>query len=295
MAYGAAESREEIPSYLKDIRGGRPVPDPLLEEVVRRYQVIGGRSPLIDITRRQAAALQAALGKDFAVYVGMWHSEPRIASVAARIAGDGHKTVIGFPLTPYESKLSTGAYLEKLERAAEGLNLEVRRVDSWYKHPRLIEAFVERISEALERIPKELRAETSLLMSAHNLPERVVVEGDPYARQLQETAKAVASGAGFNEFRFAYQSKGGSSGEKWLGPEAGESIEALAKKGVKSLLLSPIGFVCEHLETLYDDDVLYREQAERLGMHFARAAAPNESAHLIAALTDIVRSVKVPG
>lgn len=248
---------------------------------------------MIDITLRQAKALQAVLGEDFAVYVAMWHSEPRIAAVAARIAKNGHKSVVGVPLTPYESKLSTGAYLKKLDEAAEGLNLKVRRVDSWHKHPKLIEAFVERISEASGKIPKELRAETSLVLTAHSLPERIAADGDPYARQLQETAKAVAKSAGFSEFRFAYQSKGGSGMEAWLGPAAGEVIEALAKKGVKSLLLSPIGFVCEHMETLYDDDVLYRGQAERLGMHFVRAAAPNESSSFIAALADIVRSVGV--
>lgn len=288
MAYGAAASLEEIPAYLADIRHGRP-PDPaLIEEIRSRYARMGGRSPLTDITAAQARALEKRLGPGFEVGMGMRHSAPRIADALVELLRGGCETVVGVPLTPFASTLSTGAYFAKLDEAAVGLGAgsKIRRVASFHDHPRLIAAYEERAREALARFAGRF---PRFLFTAHSLPSRIDKEGDPYSIQLKETAALVAARLELESFDFAYQSSG-RTGEPWLGPDAGEVIDHLAQDGIQSLLLAPIGFVSEHLETLYDDDVLYRGQAERLGMRFERAATLNDHPGLIDALADAVVS-----
>ena len=284
MAYGAAASLDEIPQYLADIRRGRPADAALIEDVRRRYERIGGRSPLPEITAAQARALQAALGPGFRVGFGMRHSAPRIADALGPLAS-GCETLVGLPLTPFASRLSTGAYFDALAEAAKAHPaLKVVRAASFHDHPRLVAALAERAQDALSRAGEG----AALLLTAHSLPSRIEAEGDPYARQLRETAALVAGKLGLSRWHFAYQSRG-RTGEEWLGPEAGDVIARLAAEGTKALALAPIGFVSEHLETLYDDDVQYREQAQRLGLRFSRAAALNDHPGFIDALADAAR------
>lgn len=280
MAYGAARCPEDIPAYLADIRGGRPAPPELVAEVTHRYGLLGGRSPLFDITEAQAEGLRRALrarGSDAEVAVGMRHSEPFIAKVVAAKAGPG-RVVVGLPLTPFQSSLSVGAYFKKLDEAAAGLT--VLRAGAWHLNESLVGAYAARVREAAARLPGAV-----LLMTAHSLPQRILAAGDPYPQQLQETSAAVAKAAGFPSFRFAYQSRGATA-EPWLGPDAGEALRDIAASGAKAVVLCPVGFVSDHMETLYDDDVLYKGQAESLGLAFSRAGALNDHPLFAEALAD---------
>lgn len=288
MAYGAAKSLEDIPAYLADIRHGRPADAALAAEIRSRYEAMGGKSPLPELTTKQGRALQAALGPSFEVGMGMRHSAPRIADALDELLRGGCATVVGLPLTPFASTLSTGAYFAKLEEAAAGLgaSAKVRRAASFHDHPRLINAYADRARAQLSKFGGRF---PRVLFTAHSLPARIEKEGDPYPAQLRETAALVAKALDAEPWDFAYQSQG-RTGEAWLGPDAAQVLEGLAQDGVKSVLLSPIGFVCEHLETLYDDDVLYRGQAERLGMRFERAAALNDHPGFIDALADAVHA-----
>ncbi len=282
MAYGAASSLEDIPAYLEDIRGGRPADDKLVAEVRERYRRIGG-SPLLDITRAQASALQRKLG--CRVYVGMRHSPPTILEAARKMKQEGVRQVVAMPLTPYFSALSSGAYFASLDRAARelGAGWRTAKVESWHLQPSLIEAFGLKIQEALRRIPQSERANVAVLFTAHSLPRRILKDNDPYPRQLSETVAAVARRAGLSDWRFAYQSQGRTP-EPWLGPEAGEILEQIASEGRKGVVLAPIGFISDHMETLYDDDILYRGKAEELGLRYVRAASLNDDPGLVAAM-----------
>ncbi|MBI5595467.1 MAG: ferrochelatase [Elusimicrobia bacterium] len=292
MAYGAARSLDEIPAYLADIRGGRPPSPELVAEVRHRYGLLGGGSPLFAISEAQAEGLRrvlAARGLSARVAVGMRHSEPFIGRVAAGLAAEGVRRLVGLPLTPFQSSLSVGAYFKKLDEAAASCGLSILRSGDWHANANLVEAYAQRIREALSRLGPDFKGKTALLLTAHSLPQRILAAGDPYPAQLQETAGLVAKAVGFAEFRFAYQSRGATP-EPWLGPDAAEALEAIAKAGFKAVVLAPIGFVSDHMETLYDDDILYKGRAEALALRFERAGALNDHPLFAEALADVVQA-----
>lgn len=294
LAHGAVERLEDLPKYLHNVLGGRPVPPALLKTIRERYAAIGGCSPLTEIARAQARALEIVLSgkKDkFPVYIGMRHWEPTIRSAVEAALAGGAERLVSLPMTPYYSKISAGAYLGAVREAIESLGapLEVLPVEGWHDHPLLIESFVDKAIEARAQLPESLREEAMLLLTAHSLPESAAPAGDAYPSSLRETAQAVAHAAGFSGWRFAYQSKGGGGSEAWLGPDAGDVIEKMAGDGVRSMVLSPVGFVSDHMETLYDDDILYKGIAEKSGMAFSRAEALNTDPKFIAALADVSR------
>ncbi len=294
MAYGAAGSLEEVAPYLADIRAGRPPSPELVEEVKHRYQLMGGRSPLLDITKQQAAALQACLNKDggpFKVYIGMRHWHPYIKDTVAAMAKDGIRKMVGLCLTPYYSRMSVGAYFKKLDDAQLALNtsLEVIRVERWNDHPLLIEAISQKVQKALEGFDGPVRKDVALLFSAHSLPSRILEEKDPYPQELNETIQAVMKKVGHYHWWFAYQSQGRTP-EPWLGPDAGEVIKKLHQEGHRHLLMAPIGFISDHMETLYDVDIMYRKQAESLGMQLQRAESLNATPTFIEAMASVVRA-----
>jgi ferrochelatase len=293
MAYGAAGSLEEVAPYLADIRAGRPPSPELVEEVKHRYQLMGGRSPLLDITKQQAAALEVCLNKDkrpFKVYIGMRHWHPYIKDTVDTMAKDGIRKIIAVCLTPYYSRMSVGAYFKKLEEAQAlvDTSFEVTRVESWNDHPLLIDAIVEKVQKALNLFSGTIRKEVPVLFSAHSLPARILDEKDPYPQELHETIQAVMKKVGANRWWFAYQSQGRTP-EPWLGPDAGEMIKKLYQEGHRHLLMAPIGFISDHMETLYDVDIMYRKQAESLGIQLQRAESLNASPRFIEALASVVR------
>jgi len=285
MAYGGPGNLAEVEPYLMDVRGGRPTKPQLIEEIRARYERIGGRSPIRELTEAQAAAIGQALGGRFKVFVGMRHWRPFIPDVVNAIAAAGFKRVVGVAMAPHYSNMSVGAYEKKLLQSADG-RLEVALVRTWWQQPQFLDAVAQRISQALRRFPDAARVH--VIFTAHSLPEKIVASADPYPDELKASAEAVARRAGLSQWRMAYQSAGATP-EPWLGPDAEEVISELAQHGQKSVLLVPIGFVCDHVEILYDIDVEYQTLARRLGIQLERTASLNDDPGLVAAVADVVR------
>lgn len=287
MAYGGPASLVDVEPYLLDVRGGRATTPELVHEITERYRRIGGRSPILELTEAQAAALGQSLGPGFATCVGMRHWHPYIKDSVERIIAAGHRRLVGIVMAPHYSRLSVGAYEKKLLEAAAG-RIETALVRSWGDEPRFLDAVAERVTEALARFAPP--SDVSVLFTAHSLPERILASGDPYPAELRASAAAVAArlGAQIGAWEFAFQSAGASP-EPWLGPDAGEVIERLAAQGKKEFLIVPIGFVCDHVEILYDIDVEYHELAQRLGVRLERTASLNDAPPLIDALATITR------
>ena len=285
MAYGGPASLDEVEPYLLDVRGGRPVTPEFLAEITSRYARIGGRSPIRELTEAQAAAVGRRLGAGFPVYVGMRHWHPYIRDAVDRIAADGHRRVVGIVLAPHYSAMSVGVYQKRLLEAARG-RLETALVRSWADHPKFLSAVAERVTQALQRFPAPQAVQ--VLFTAHSLPERILAMADPYPEELKASAAAVAKLAGLSDWRVAYQSAGATP-EPWLGPEAGALLTELAARGHRAFLIVPFGFVCDHVEILYDVDVTYRALAARLGVQLERTASLNDDPLLVEALSGLAR------
>jgi protoporphyrin/coproporphyrin ferrochelatase len=293
MAYGGPLSLEEIPGYLADIRGGRPTPRHVVDEITENYRSIGGRSPLLDVTSAQVAALQARLGDDYRCYLGMRHWAPWIEDAVGDMVEDGIERAVGLVLAPHFSALSVARYQQKV---ADGLELHrgeiaFEHVSSYHDAPGLIEAFASRVADGLSRWPEDERDGVHVVFSAHSLPERVLAAGDPYDAQCRETARLVAERAGLPEERWSwsYQSAGRTP-EPWAGPDLGEHLEELASRGVRDVVAVPVGFVSDHVEILFDVDIRAQSVAERLGIRLERPPSLNDDPAFIGALAEIVEA-----
>jgi ferrochelatase len=289
MAYGSPDRLDQVEAYYTDIRRGNPPPSELLEELVDRYRAIGGGSPLSGIVERQRLALEAELARRDApvpVYAGMRHIEPRIAQVVEGIAAGGADRIVAIALAPQRSSNGAG-YRRAVEAglAAAGDDApEAIFVESWHDQPTFIEALARATREAMERFadPDSVR----VMFTAHSLPARVVTEGDTYADEIAATGRLVAERLGLPRFERAWQSAG-RTGEPWLGPDLRDELRRLAAEGVKEVVISPVGFVAEHLEVLYDIDIEAQGVARELGMHLERARSMNADPTFIAALADV--------
>jgi protoporphyrin/coproporphyrin ferrochelatase len=281
MAYGSPARIEDIRPYLEDIREGRPVSNEAVAELTERYRRIGGRSPLDEITERQRAALQRELGMP--VHVGMKHWRPRIADAVQTALRGGAERVVGIVLAPHYSALSIGGYRERLERALDE-RAELRFVESWHDHEPFVDVLAKRIRGT----------ESHVVFTAHSLPERILAAGDPYRDQLLETSRLVAERAGVERSSFAFQSAS-LTGEPWLGPDILDELDDLYARGVRSVLVCPVGFVSDHLEILWDLDVEARERAGHLGLELNRIESLNDDPAFINALAGLVRqALRVP-
>jgi ferrochelatase len=293
MAYGGPESLEEIPGYLADIRTGRPTSCEIVDEITANYRAIGGRSPLLEVTRRQVDALAEKLGDGYRCYLGMRHWSPWIEEVVGEMVEDGVTRAVGLVLAPHFSALSVVRYQQKV---ADGLDLyrgriEFEHVPSYHDTPGLIEAFAARVADGLGRWPDGERSSVHVVFTAHSLPERVLANGDPYGDQCLETARLVAERAGLwtDGWSWSYQSAGRTP-EPWAGPDLGEHLRELAGRGVREVVVVPVGFVSDHVELLFDVDVRARAVAESLGMRLERPPALNDDPVFVDALADLVRS-----
>jgi ferrochelatase len=280
MAYGSPSSADDIRPYLEDIREGRPVSDAAVDELTDRYRRIGGRSPLDEITQRQRAALEARLG--IPVFVGMKHWSPRIAEAAEQALAGGATRVLGVVLAPHYSELSIAGYRQRLEHAVGG-RAELRFVESWHDHEPYLDLLADRVRGT----------DAHVVFTAHSLPERTLAMGDPYKEQLLETSRLVAERAGLEQWSFAFQSAS-PTGEPWLGPDILEELDALHARGVRKVLIAPVGFVSDHLEILWDIDVEARERAAELGLELDRIESLNDDPRFIEALALLARGALLP-
>jgi ferrochelatase len=292
LAHGTPDAVEEIPEYLMRVTRGRPLPQEAVEEVKHRFAAIGG-SPLTRLTLEQGRLLSEELRMP--VYVGMRNWKPYIADVVAKMRADGVTRAVAICLAPQNSRTSVGLYRKAAFDAAADA-LELRFVDHWAEHSELITGFAERLTATRNAFSEEVGAPVPVLFTAHSVPVRTVQPEagtdapDPYADQAQLTATLVAERVGLQpaEWRFAFQSQG-LSGGPWLGPTVEDTLTELRGKGVTNLVIQPIGFLCDHVEILYDIDVAFRDFAKGLGMTIRRPESLNDSRRLTLALADLAR------
>jgi len=298
MAYGGPNSLDEIPGYLADIRSGRPTTPAVLEEITNNYRQIGGKSPLLEFTQQQVDAVTAQLDpRYFRTYLGMRHWSPWIEEVVGQMIADGITHAISLVLAPHYSKMSIAKYQEKI---ADGLamyrgQIEFAHVNSYHDAPTYIQALANRVQDGLQRWPAAERDNVHVIFSAHSLPARILKMGDPYERQLHETAQLIAERAGLNadQWSWSYQSAGRSP-EPWLGPQLEEYIPELAERGIKNIVSIPIGFVSDHVEILFDIDIEAQAAAREHGIRLERPPALNNDPLFITTLVDLVQSQAAP-
>ena len=296
MAYGGPESLADVPAYLDDIRGGRPTSQQLIDEITERYEKIGGRSPILGLTRAQAGSIETELndagdGNVYRCFVGMRHWHPYIEEVVPQMLAEEVEVVAGAVMAPHFSRMSVGAYMGKLTKALKdnGADLPVVQVRSWKDEPDFIASISARIRAAMAaHFPEQALNDVVVLFTAHSLPARILESGDPYREEILTSVELVAGEMGLTNYRFAFQSQG-ASGDAWLGPTVEETLEEFAGQGVKELLFVPIGFVCDHVEVLFDVDIEHRGQAEDLGIRLERTEMLNDDPGLARAVASAVR------
>jgi protoporphyrin/coproporphyrin ferrochelatase len=289
LAHGAPDRLTDIPEFLLKVRGGRPLPEAAVAEIVERYARIGGGSPLLRITNQQAQGLAEKLGRP--VYVGMRNWKPFIAESVERMNGDGLERVIAVCLAPQNSRTSVGLYRKYLDEAVAhvGARFATQFIESWHDHPDLIRALAEKIEAARVHADVQAGTRVPVVFTAHSVPERTIAAGDPYAAQVRETAALVARAMSLDDYRVAYQSQG-MTAEPWIGPTVEATIDDLAAQGHRHVLIAPVGFVSDHVEILYDIDVVFREYGKTKGVTVWRSESLNASPLFIAALASLVES-----
>lgn len=293
LAHGTPDNLDDIPEYLRNVTGGRPLPEAAVEEIRHRYSLIPP-SPLTTITLEQGRLLANRI--DMPVYVGMRNWKPYIADVVKQMREDGITSLVAICLAPQNSRTSVGLYRRALESAAEGMTIYF--IEGWADHSLLADAFVERLQPLWKKISQEAGKPVPVLFTAHSVPLRTVqappsgdpnFKPDPYAEESRCTATLVAQRVPeLKQWFFAFQSQG-MSGGPWIGPTVEETLDSIAAEGHKAVVLQPIGFLCDHVEILYDIDIFFREHAAKLGMRLERTESLNTSPLLIEALADLAK------
>lgn len=294
MAYGGPENLDDLPGYLADIRAGRPTSRAILNEMRHNYELIGSKSPLLEITRQQGNALEKLLNsasEQFKVYYGMRHWSPWIEETVRDMLNDGIQQAVAIVLAPHYSGMSVARYQQKVKSGLEMFygDIEFAYVDSYHDAPDYIQALVNRVQIGLAQWPEAERSTVHVVFSAHSLPVRIIQQGDPYQNQLFETARLVAAGARLSEgqWSWSYQSAGRTP-EPWLGPQIENYIKELADKGIKKVVSVPIGFVSDHVEILFDIDIKAQKVARENGVRLERPPALNDDPLYIQTLAKLV-------
>ena len=287
LAHGSPDSAEDVPEFLLKVTRGRTLPSEVIHEIKHRYESIG-RSPLTELSMKQGQLLSRRIA--LPVYVGMRNWNPFVADVLHEMADEGVEHAVVVCLAPQNSRTSVGLYRSALGNEDQ-LPFTLDFVESWHDHPLLIKAFAEKLTAGLANACSEFGAKLPVIFTAHSVPQRTIAEGDPYELQAKETAALVAGEASLKprDWKFAFQSQG-TSGGPWLGPMVEEAILALKAQGHRGVFVQPIGFLCDHVEVLYDIDIAFKKFAAAEGMRLWRPESLNDSSLLTAALADIVTS-----
>jgi len=294
MAYGTPSRVEDIEPYYTHIRRGRPPEPEQLQELVDRYAMIGGLSPLNEITAAQNEGLQQALtamnpGVEYRIYTGMKHAHPFIDEAVHQMVADGIEEAIGVVWAPHYSTMSIATYIKSAQEAVakHGGPARITFVESWHLEPDFIDSTAQRVQAALEQFPADQRHNVRVLFTAHSLPERILQVGDPYPEQIKETGAAVMQQLGLDNWSTAWQSAGRTP-EPWLGPDILDVVRDYAAQGLDQLVVCPVGFVSDHLEVQYDIDIEAKPLAEELGVKLVRVAMPNDEPQFLRAVATAV-------
>jgi ferrochelatase len=293
IAFGGPEKREDVRPFLEIVSAGRRIPPERLEEVAHHYELIGGRSPLNELTMRQAEGLRQALkrdGKPTPVYVGMRNWHPFLHETLAEMRDRGRQRALGIILSSFQTEVSWERYVADVSAAREKIGAgapEVAYAPPWAEHPLFIDAMVARAADALAEVPAPKRAEALLIFTAHSVPV-AMASGSPYARQLEAAALVIAGRLGHARWQVAYQSRSGAPSDPWLKPDICDVLRSVKGQGIEDVVVVPIGFVCDHVEVLYDLDVAAGAVSVEAGVHLHRAQAANDHPAFIAMLADLV-------
>jgi ferrochelatase len=285
LAFGGPTRPEEIRPFLQNVARGRRIPAERLEMVAHQYELIGGRSPLNALTFGQAEALRRALPA-LPVYVGMRNWAPFVADTVGEMTMAGVRRAVGLVLSPHANEASRERYIEAVEEARARYGARAPAVvwaADWHAHPRFVEALTDTVGRARASVVPD----APVVFTAHSIPI-ASAEHSPYVRELSETARAVADALGLPRWELAYQSRSGNPHDPWLEPDVNDVLRRLAAEGIRDVVVAPIGFVCDHVEVLYDLDVQARATADGLGMRLARAGTVNDHPAFIAMLADVV-------
>ena len=285
MAYGTPATPDDVEAYYTHVRRGRPPTEEQLADLRRRYEAIGGTSPLLERTQEQAAGLQAALGTGYRVQLGMKHAPPFVEDGVAALVAAGITSIVGLVLAPHYSALSVGEYAKRAEATAAEAGATLTMVRSWHLAPGYLDLLSRFVGDEVARLGVD---PIEVVFTAHSLPTRILDMGDPYPDQLAETAKAVAGRAGIDRWSVGWQSAGRTP-EPWIGPDLLAILPALVEGGAAGVVVCAAGFVSDHLEVLYDLDVEARAAAAGLALAFTRTRSLNAHPEFCAALADIVR------
>lgn len=293
IAFGGPASRDDIRPFLARVTQGVSIPAERLDEVAHHYEAVGGKSPLNEITLRQAVALEKTLSEQrlpLRVYVGMRNSSPFFAETLKRMADDGVKSSLGFILSSHQSEASWDRYIKNIADARAELRGAAPEVDycpGWHDHPLFIQTWVELIQASLARISDQQRPATRLIFTAHSLPIAMAARS-PYVEQLQTTARLIAEKLGQTDWSIAYQSRSGKPTDPWLEPDVNHLIRDMAAHGINKVIVAPIGFVCDHVEILYDIDIEAKKLAADRGVRLICASCPNDHPTFVQMMAEVV-------
>ncbi|ARJ50092.1 ferrochelatase [Staphylococcus lutrae] len=297
MAYGTPYKKEDIEPYYTDIRHGRKPSEEELNDLISRYEAIGGLSPLAGTTERQAEAIASALNEvyddvEFKLYIGLKHIHPFIEDTVTQMNEDGIKEAVTVVLAPHFSNFSIGSYNRRAQEKAAEFGIQLHHVEHYYQQPQFIDYWTKRVNETLENIPKDAHEQTVLVVSAHSLPEKMIKEShDPYPEELEDTARLIKAQSLIEHVAVGWQSEG-NTGTPWLGPDVQDLTRELAKeKGYQHFIYTPVGFVAEHLEVLYDNDYECKVVCNEIGAMYHRPPMPDTHPLFIGAIVNEIMNI----
>lgn len=293
MAYGTPSRLEDLERYYTHIRRGRKPSPEMIDELRQRYEAIGGISPLAKLTVEQAKKLEKHLNEvqdkiEFTMYLGLKHIDPFIEDAVEQMSKDGITEAVSIVLAPHFSTFSVKSYNDRAKEEAEKHGINITSVESWYSEPKFIEFWTNSIKKIYEQMPQQEKEQAMLIVSAHSLPKKILDFGDPYPDQLHETADLIAKQAGIQHYTVGWQSAGNTP-EPWIGPDVQDLSRTLYHEHpYKAFVFAPVGFVCDHLEVLYDNDIECKAVTEELGVSYYRPEMPNTKPEFIDAMASVI-------